>query len=65
MTNNEIQSYRIGCQNSADYISSEIGSETVEFILAKYGAADIESISPSDLQDVFNELYGIEADLRN
>ncbi len=65
MTNNEIQDYRISCQDSADFISSEIGSETVKFVLAKYGADSIESISPSDLPEVFSELYAIEADLKN
>lgn len=64
MTKQDISDYRISCQDSADFISSEIGNEVIEFVLGKYGASGIDSVSPSDLQDVFSELYAIEADLR-
>lgn len=64
MTKQDISNYRISCQNSADFISSEIGNEALEFVLGRYGASDIDSVSPSDLPDMFSELYAIEADLR-
>lgn len=64
MTKQEISNFRINCQNSADFISSEIGNETLKFVLGRYGASDIDSVSPSDLPDMFSELYAIEADLR-
>ena len=33
-------------------------------VFQKYGAKSVEDLNPHDLQDVFNELYAIEADLR-
>lgn len=52
-------------ENTADFIASKIGSETVDFVLWKYGARSAEDISDSDLSEVFSELYAIEADLRS
>ena len=52
-------------ENTASFIESEIGAETVDFVLKKYGAKSIDQIASSDLAEVYSELYAIEADLRS
>lgn len=64
MTKDERNNWIVNIENTASFIESEIGAETVNFVLEKYGAKSIEQIASSDLSDVFNELYAIEADLR-
>ena len=65
MTREERNNWVLNIENTADFIASEIGSETVDFVLWKYGARSAEDISDSDLSEVFGELYEIEADLRS
>lgn len=65
MTKFERENWLINIENSASFIASEIGNETVEATLYKYGARSIEQIASSDLSDVFSELYAIEADIRS
>lgn len=61
----ERENWIINIENTASYIASETGAETVDFVLEKYGAKSIDDISDSDLSEVFSELYAIEADLRS
>ena len=63
MTQQERNDWLINIENTASFISSEIGNETVDFVLEKYGAKSIEQIASSDLSEVFSELYAIESDL--
>ena len=65
MTRAERENWIINIENAASYIASEIGAETVDFVLEKYGAMSIDEISDSNLSEVFSELYAIEADLRS
>ncbi len=65
MTRDERSNWIANIDNTATFIESEIGAETVNFVLGKYGAASIEQIASSDLSEVFSELYAIEADLRS
>ena len=65
MEKQEREDWLINIENTASFIETEIGAETVNFVLAKYGADSIGQIASSDLFDVFNELYAIEADLRS
>lgn len=65
MTRDERKNWIANIENTASFIETEIGAETVDFVLGKYGAKSVEQISSSDLPDVFNELYAIEADLRS
>lgn len=65
MTREERNYWIMNIENTASFISSEIGDETVEATLNKYGARSIERIASSDLSEVFSELYAIEADLRS
>ena len=61
----ERNNWIVNIENTASFVESEIGTEAVNFILEKHGAVSIEQIASSDLSDVFNELYAIEADLRS
>ena len=65
MTKQERNDWLINIENTASFIESEIGTETVNFVLEKYGAKSIKQIASSDLSGVFSELYAIEADLRS
>ena len=65
MTRDERNNWIMNIENTATFIESEIGAETVDFVIAKYGADSIEQIASSDLSEVFSELYAIEADLRS
>ena len=65
MTEFERENLLISIENSAAYIASENKSETVDFVLAKYGAKSIDQIPFCYLSEVFNELDTIESDLRS
>ena len=65
MTAFERENLIISIENSAAYIASENKPETVDFILAKYGAESIKQIPDCYLSEVFNELDAIEADIRS
>ena len=64
MTTSEKDSYIISIEESASIISSQVGSTVVDSVFQRYGAHSVEDLNPSDLPDVFSELYAIEADLR-
>lgn len=64
MTTNEKDSYIISIEDSASIISSQVGSAVVDSVFQRYGAHNVEDLNPSELPDVFSELYAIEADLR-
>lgn len=63
MTRGERNNWIVNIENIASFIESEIGLETVKFVLKKYGASSIEDIPDSALPDVFGELYAIEVEL--
>lgn len=65
MTKSERENWIANIENAASFIETEIGVETVNFVLAKYSADSIGQIASSQLSDVFNELYAIEVDLRS
>ena len=64
MTTIEKDSYISSIEESASIISSQVGSTVVDSVFQRYGAHSVEDLNPSDLPDVFSELYAIEADLR-
>lgn len=65
ITKAERANWIVNIENTASFIESEIGTETVDFVLEKHGAKTVEQIVLSDLSGVFSELYAIEADLRS
>ena len=64
MKRDERENWIINIENTASTISSQVGSAVVDAVFQKSGAKSVEDLNPNDLQDVFNELYAIEADLR-
>lgn len=56
----------ISIENSVKFIESCLDSadETIAFVFKKYGVSNLEKASLSTLNELFNELYVIEADLR-
>lgn len=65
MKNSDIQNLVISIESSIDFIESHLDSadKTIAFILKKHGVRSLEKASIHTLQDLFNELYAIEADL--
>lgn len=49
-------------ENVANTVASNLGSETVYFVFAKYGATNIEDLSESHFSEVFSELYLMSQD---
>lgn len=64
VTKDERKNWIINIENTASTISSQLGSAVVDGIFQRYGAHSFEGLNPSDLPDIFSELYAIEADLR-
>lgn len=64
MTNNERRNWIINIENSAAVVESQLGWEVVKSVFERYRAKNICDLNPTDLPEVFSELYAIEADLR-
>lgn len=63
MTKSERRNWIINIENTAATVSAQVGQAVVDSVFRRYGAHGIEDLNPSDLSEVFNELYAIEADL--
>ena len=64
MKRDERENWIINIENTASTISSQVGSAVVDAVFQKYDAKSVEDLNPNDLEDVVNELYAIEVDLR-
>ncbi len=64
VTKDERENWIINIENTASTIISQLRSAVVDGAFQRYGAHRVEDLNPSDLPDVFSELYAIEADLR-
>lgn len=62
MTDYERKNLIISIESSAAAVESRLGSAVVKSVLERYGAHEIQDLNPSDLPEVFSELYAIEAD---
>lgn len=63
MTRIERRNWITNIESSAAAVESQLGSAVVNSVFERYGAHSIEDLKPSDLPEVFSELYAIEADL--
>ena len=63
MTKRERNNWIVNIENTAAAIESQLGSAVVESVLKRYGAHGTWDLNPSDLPDVFSDLYAIEVDL--
>ena len=62
MNKAERDNWLINIENTAAEVAANVGQETVDFVLSKYGARSIYTLKSSDLSDVFSELYAIASD---
>lgn len=62
MTRNERNNWLINIENTAAEVAANVGQETVNFVLNKYGVKSIYALESSDLSEVFSELYAIASD---
>ena len=62
MKNSEKENWLINIENTALEVAEIYGADTVSFIYNKYGATNAESLSPSDYDAVFGELYQMAVD---
>lgn len=63
MTQGERKNWLINIENCAAVVESQL-SPAVVHVLNRYGTQSIYDLNSSDLPEVFNELYAIEADLK-
>lgn len=63
MTKCEHRNWITNIENSAAAVESQLGSAVVNSVFERYGAHSVEDLNPSDLPEVFSELYAIEADI--
>ena len=59
MTNEE---WITNLESVANIVASNLGSDTLNFVFAKYGATNIEDLSESHFSEVFSELYLMSQD---
>lgn len=66
MKNCDKQNLIISIENSIDFIESHLDSadKTIAFVFKKHSVRNLEKSSIHTLQNLFSELYAIEADLR-
>ena len=62
MTRDERNNWLINIENPAAEVAANVGQETVDFVLSKYGAKSVYALNSSDLSDIFSELYAIASD---
>ena len=62
MTRDERNNWLINIENTAAEVAANVGRETVDFVLSKYGAKSVYTLKSSDLSEVFSELYAIASD---
>ena len=63
MPSYERQNWIINIENSATAVESYLGSAVVKSVFERYGAHEIQDLNPSDLPNVFSDLYAIEVDM--
>ncbi len=64
MKREERENWITNIECCANRIIEKNGYETVAFVLGKYGAKSVETLHPENYNEVFSELYAIEADLK-
>ena len=65
MTRFERENWLCNIQNTASEVAALYGSETVTYVLQKYGASSIESLNPVYYSEIFDELDYMTTDVRD
>lgn len=63
MTRSERRNWIANIESSAATVESQLGSAVINSVFERYGAHSVEDLNPSDLPEVFSDLYAVEADL--
>lgn len=63
MTKSECRNWIANIESSAAAVESQFGLAVVNSVVGRYSAHSINDLNPSELHEVFSELYAIEADL--
>ena len=63
MSNVSNADYIASIEQSVSVIGTKLDSSVVRSVFERYGAHGIEDLNPSDLPEVFSDLYAIEAGL--
>ena len=62
MTRAERNNWLSNIENTAAKVAANVGQETVDFVLNKYGVKNVYALRSSDLSEVFSELDAIATD---
>lgn len=62
MTRGERNNWLINIENTAAEVAVNVGQETVDFVLSKYGVKNVYALKSSVLSEVFSELYAVASD---
>lgn len=63
VTRSERNNWIINIENTLDAIESQLDPAVIDSVFNRYGARNVWDLNPSDLPDVFSELYAIKVDL--
>lgn len=63
MTRSERRNWIANIESSAATVEPQLGSAVINSVFGRYGAHSVEDLNPSDLPEVFSDLYAVEADL--
>ncbi len=58
------ENWVISIEECARRIAEAVGWQTVQDVLRKYGARGVKDLQPYQYDEVFSELYAIDADLK-
>ena len=63
MTRSECRNWIANIESSVAAVELQFGSTVVNSVFGRNSAHSINDLNPSELHEVFSELYAIEADL--
>ena len=56
---------KINIQNTITSIAEGLGADVASFYLQKHGGLSVEDISPSEYSALYDEIFQVEADLKD
>ena len=59
------QDYLISIENTIANIADGLGSDVATFYLRKHGGSSVEDVSPSEYSALFDEIFQVEADMKD
>ena len=56
---------KINIQNTITSIAEGLGADVASFYLQKHGGLSVEDISPNEYSALYDEIFQVEADLKD